>query len=143
MRFAIDWDGTVVKQDGRAYEDVVSPMVFLPFAKEGLHSLKRAGHLLLLWSARASPSHVEDPQLDPWVMAGVRKVNVGAWQGSLQLNRARLQQMIEFVTRELPGVFDAVDYGHGGKPSVDRIIDDLAGPVDWREIAAEYGEPPR
>ena len=42
MRVGIDFDGTVVSQD-RPYADVVSPLEFVPGAKEGLLALKAAG----------------------------------------------------------------------------------------------------
>jgi hypothetical protein len=67
----------------------------------------------------------------------------------LPAHRARYQQMLEFVERELPGVFAAVDDGMAGKlPGVDIFIDDKAlrlghgtGGFWWGAIAGMYGEP--
>ena len=140
MRIAIDFDGTVVEQDGHPYADVVSPLVFLPGAREGLQALRRAGHILLLWSSRASRCLLFDPHLDPLVRAGAVEVDRRQWQRSRALNRQRYEQMVEFVEAELPGIFDAIDDGLSGKPTVDRFIDDKAGQVDWFDIAQTYGD---
>jgi len=144
---AVDFDGTVVVQDGRAYDDIDSPLAFLPGAKEGLVALKAAGHTLLLWSARMSAALLIDPSLDPLVRANARRVNTDLWERSQPLNQARCQQMLDFVDRELPGVFAAIDDGAGGKPQVDLFIDDKAlrpgygpGAMNWSRIAYLYGE---
>jgi len=144
--FAVDFDGTIVSMD-RRYDDVTSPLRFLPGARAGLLALRRAGHHLLLWSARASPALLDSPELDPLVRAGV--TSRGAWEKMLAVNRARHRQMLEFVERELPGVFAAVDDGRGGKPvNVDVFLDDRAvrlgrgaGAFSWREVARSWGEP--
>jgi len=147
MLLAIDFDGTVVDRGG-SYSDLAAPLRLMPGAKAGLRALKKAGHVLLLYSARANRALREDPQLDPMVRAGVRTVHRRAWTEDRELNQARYQQMIEFVSKELPGVFDAIDDGVQGKPIVDLFIDDAAvrlgqGPtaVDWVKIAGMYGEP--
>lgn len=148
MIIAIDWDGTIVEQD-RPYDDLESPLVFVPLAKESLHSLKGAGHTLLLWSARASRSLLEDPNLDPLVRAGVKQVDREQWEKNLPVNRARYRQMLDFVERELPGIFDAIDDGVGGKPLVDLFIDDRAirfshsasqNGRGWQSIAFSFGK---
>ena len=143
MKIACDFDGTVVSQD-HPYEDVTTPLEFIDGAKEALLSLKRAGHLLLLWSGRASRSLLVDPGLDPFVRAGVVEADRRHWQESRHIHQARYDQMIEFVERELPGIFDAIDDGSAGKPSVDIFIDDrsmvMRGPATWARIARQYGE---
>ena len=144
---AIDFDGTIVEQRGRDYNDVTTPMKFLPGAREGLMALKRAGHVLLLWSGRASPALLENPMLDPLVRAGVRRVSPTAWPEQQRINRARYQQMLDFVRVELPGVFAAIDDGRGGKPQVDLFIEDKCLRYDstmtWKRIVDGYGTPPR
>jgi hypothetical protein len=109
-----------------------------------LLALKAAGHRLLLWSGRASRALLYDPTLDPFVRAGVVPCDRKAWLASRHLHRARFEQMIEFINRELPGVFDAIDDGQGGKPLVDLFIEDKAvvmrGPATWARIARVYGE---
>lgn len=148
MILGIDFDGTVVLQDGRPYDDLETPLAFMPGAREALESLKRAGHVLVLFSARANRALRMDPSFDPLVRAGVRKVNTKAWLESQQLNEARYQQMVAFAENELSGVFDAIDDGMQGKPSVDLFIDDKAliygGSVGmgWHEIDELLGEPP-
>jgi len=141
---AVDFDGTVVSQD-RSYDDVVTPLEFLPGAREALLSLKRAGHVLLLWSVRASRAHLYDPALNPLVRAGIVPLDRKTWRDSRHLQWARYHQMVDFVDRELPGTFDAIDDGLGGKPSCDLFIDDKAmimrGGATWARIARQYGEP--
>lgn len=145
MIFAIDFDGTIVQQTN-AYDDVETPLEFMPGAERTLHALKTAGHVLLLWSARSSRSLLVDPALDPLVRAGVRAVNMDQWRKSQQINIARHKQMLAFVANNLPGVFDAIDDGACGKPSCDRFIDDRAiglgrgaGKLPWAEIADLWG----
>ena len=144
---AIDFDKTVVVQDGRDYEDVTTPLQFLPGAHAGLLSLKAAGHVLLLYSARANRALRVDPNLDPLVRAGVKRVNLAWWTQSRTINEARYQQMVEFAAAELPGVFDAIDDGLQGKPSADLYLDDKAlglgqgaYAVDWAEVVQLYGD---
>ena len=148
MVIAVDFDGVVVDQSG-AYADVVSPLHLLPGAKAGLLSLKAAGHVLLLYSARACLSLRQSPDLDPLVRSGARRVNRPQWERDRPLNEARYQQMLRFVATELPGVFDAVDDGTQGKPAgVDLFIDDRATRfgfgargLGWMELAQVYGSP--
>lgn len=143
MRIAVDFDNTVVAQD-RPYADATTPLEFIPGAKEGLLSLKRAGHLLLLWSGRASRALLLDPSLDPFVRSGAVKTDRRIWNSSRSIHRARYEQMVAFVEKELPGVFDAIDDGLAGKPNVDLFIDDkaltLRGPGTWTRIAHTYGD---
>jgi hypothetical protein len=143
VRICVDFDGTIVKQD-RPYEDVVTPLEFVDGAKEALVSLRRAGHLLILWSGRSSRSLLYDPDLDPLVRAGAVPSNRKEWLTSRHLHRARYEQMVEFVNRELPSVFDAIDDGLGGKPACDLFVDDrgatMRGPATWARIARQYGE---
>lgn len=126
MILAIDFDGTIVAQD-HAYDDLDTPLKFMPGAKEALTSLKAAGHTLILWSGRASKHLRVDPELHPLVRAGVKKLDRARWEReSRDLNQARYEQMIAFVDAELPGIFDAVDEGDSGKPPADVFIDDKA-----------------
>jgi len=143
---AVDFDATVVRQD-RSYDDVVSPLTFEEGAEVGLRALKRAGHVLLLWSARANRALREDPGLDPLVAAGVVRVDRVRWERMRPINVARYQQMIAFVKSELDGVFDAIDGGLQGKPCADLFIDDRAmrfgagaNGMTWRTLAYVYGE---
>ena len=53
--------------------------------------------------------------------------------------------MIEFVEAKLPGLFNAIDDGTGGKPHVDKFIDDKAvqlggSGVSWADLQHAYGE---
>lgn len=142
MIIAVDFDGVIADMRGRAYDDTSVPLRLMPGAKNGLMSLKKAGHVLLLYSARANRAIREDPNLDPLVRSGFRR------RYNLELNRARYEQMLAFVGSELPGIFDAIDDGVQGKPVVDLFIDDRAlryGPgqlaLGWRAISQIYGEP--
>jgi hypothetical protein len=145
MNIAIDFDGTVVEEGPY---DATTPLRLKAGARYGLHSLKRAGHKLMLWSGRASPALIEDPSLDPWVRSGVKKLNLDEWRRMRVIHFARYKAMLAFITAELPGIFDAVDDGHGGKPSADLFIDDKVlrlgygtAAVEWLEVAQMYGEP--
>ena len=147
MFVAVDFDGVVVDMHAHPYEDTKSKPALMPYAKEGLISLKKAGHVLLLYSARANLSLRKDPNLDPLVQAGIRKPPRDL-KKSQELSEARYQQMLDFVNEELPGIFDAIDDGMQGKPNVDLVIDDRALrygsgvlSANWRVISNMYGEP--
>lgn len=147
MLIAVDFDGTIV-QDDRPYDDTTTPLRFVPNAREGLQALKRAGHTLLLWSARSNRALWYDPNLDPLVRAGIRRVNIDRWRRDQPLHLARYRQMLAFVGLCLPGVFAAVDDGQQGKPCADLFIDDRAlrygfgaDAVGWSSIALLYGQP--
>lgn len=149
MIFAIDFDGTVVVEDGRPYDGLDEPLELIPGAREGLEALRAAGHILLLYSARANRSLREDPYYDPLVRLGVRKIDVRGWGLMQALHESRYREMVDFVRAELPGIFHAIDDGHQGKPEVDLIIDNRAlrfglsgkqGALGWSGIADAYGE---
>lgn len=149
MRIAVDFDGTMVEQK-HAYDDLVTPLEFLPGAARAIAALRAADHLLLLWSARASRALLYDPMLDPLVRAGVVPLDMMQWRKSQGVNIARYRQMLEFVGASCAGWFDAIDDGAGGKPLVDLIIDDKAlrlgggmGGLGWWNIAELYGAPER
>lgn len=148
MIIAVDFDDTIVSQAGRSYDDVTTPLAFLDGALAGLRALRRAGHVLLLFSGRANRALRVDPGLDPLVRAGVRRVNRARWEKQRVVNEARYQQMLAFVDASLPGLFAAVDDGQQGKPSADLFIDNRALrlghgvlSVSWRAVAYMYGEP--
>jgi len=143
---AIDFDGTLVQHTSP--HDPDAHLLFTAGAREGLASLRAAGHVLLLYSARANRSLREDPQLDPLVRAGVKRVDMRRWAGDQAFAEQRYQQMVAFVEKELPGVFAAIDDGQQGKPLVDMLIDDLAmryghgaTALGWRALASLWGEP--
>ncbi len=147
MIIAVDFDETVVSQRGRAYEDISTPLQFVVGAKRALLSLKRAGHILILYSGRANRSLRLDPQLDPLVRAGRKLINMDRWIQNQPVNEARYQQMLNFVATELPDVFDAVDDGVQGKPGADLFIDDKALRLGhgahaalWYNVGVMYGE---
>jgi hypothetical protein len=146
VRIAVDFDGTIVEQD-RPYDDLETPLVFVAGAKEALLALQRAGHELLLWSARSSAAARIDRYLNPWVRAGIDRTPPAVWEERRVLNEQRYRQMLDFVAQELPEVFAAVDEGLGGKPAVDLFIDDKAlrlgagvEALGWTEIAHIYGQ---
>ena len=150
---AIDFDGTIVSQD-RPYDDVTTPLEFLVdpvtgySSRDGLLALKAAGHLLVLSSCRANRALTVDQHLDPLVRAGKRPADPD-WERRRGLNQRRLQQMLDFVDAELPGVFDAIDDGTVGKITADMFLDDRAirmirgpGALRWDEVARLWGEQP-
>lgn len=148
MVICVDFDDTIVSQAGRSYEDVTTRLLFMPGAKEGLLSLKKAGHTLVLFSGRANRALRVDPELDPLVVAGVKRVDRAWWEKNRVVNQARYDQMVEFVGKYLPGVFAAIDDGMQGKPHADMYLDDKAMRyghgvlgVPWVRVAQMYGEP--
>lgn len=143
MVIAVDFDGCIAS-------GWPGPPYLTPGAKGALRSLKRAGHVLLLYSARANRAYLEDPMLDPLVRAGILQIRMDRWKTAVEENRRQYREMIEFVERELPGVFDAIDDGQQGKPrSADLYLDDrclrvavgVPSALDWFDIARMYGEP--
>ena len=138
MIIAVDFDNTIVVD--KAYADVTTPLQFKPGARAALRRMKAAGHVLVLWSGRSNRALMYDPEFDPLVRAGIRS---GEWNDAArELHAERYREMLEFVARELPGVFDAIDDGRCGKLEADRYIDDRAisfGGVTWLEIAERYG----
>ena len=144
MIIAIDFDDTIIKTD-RPYTDLRNDYEFMPDAKEALHTLVNAGHTLLLWSARSSLHLRKDWRLYSLWNADPTLVDVGQAESSYELNEARYQAMVDFVERELPGTFAAIDDGSCGKPSVDLFIDDKAIQMggrgsSWEQVAIMYGE---
>lgn len=143
MLIAVDFDGVIVRK-GRPFADVMTPLQFMPYAKEGLQSLKAAGHTLLLYSARSNRALLYTPEWDPLVRAGVKRPHEATWMQSSSLHWARYQQMLKFVAEQLPGLIDAIDDGLQGKPLADLFIDDRAaefglGARGWQELAHLYG----
>lgn len=145
MIIACDFDGTVVQQN-RAYEDVESPLEFVAGADMAIPSLKRADHVLLLWSARSSRALLYDPLLNPLVRSGAVPFDMDQWKASQHIHLARYRQMLDFIGQRCIGWFDAIDDGAGGKPLVDMFIDDRAlrlgtglGALGWWALEEMYG----
>lgn len=140
MIIAIDFDGTLVE---RGPYDATTPLVLKRGAKMALVSLKRAGHILVLWSARTNRALLYNSEFDPLVRAGV--VGDAQDDATRELHADRLRQMYHFVETQLDGLFDAIDDGRQGKIEADVYIDDrsigfgMRG-IDWPEIAGLYGE---
>lgn len=145
MLVAVDFDGVIVRKD-RPFADVTTPFQLMPYAKEGLQSLKAAGHTVLLYSARSNRALLYTPEWDPLVRAGVKRPHEMAWGQSRSLHWARYEQMRKFVAEQLPGLVDAIDDGLQGKPLADLFIDDRAfgfgtDSGGWLELAHLYGAP--
>lgn len=144
MIVAVDFDGTVVGQD-HPYDDLDTPLRLLPGAREALRSLKAAGHVLVLCSARSNLALRKDWRLNPLWRTGAVLFDPVRWEMHRALNEARYLQMIDFVEGELPGVFDAIDDGSCGKFAAGVYIDDKAlrlgpGGITWPTVAELLGE---
>ena len=144
MLIALDFDGVIVSQKGRRFSDVTTPLQFLPYAREGVARLKKAGHTLVVFSARSNRSLLYTADWDPLVRAGVKRPNEAAWSQARDLHWARYQQMVKFIESELAGLIDAIDDGLQGKPLADLFVDDRAaefgvGAKGWLELAHLYG----
>jgi hypothetical protein len=138
---AVDFDGTIVSDD-QPFEDVKTPLRFMPGARQGLLRLRAAGHTLILFSARANAWMFRNPEMDPLVQAKVRKLDQVRWEKNRPLHLARYEQMLTFIKRELPGVF-ALVWEHQGKPPADVFIDDRSAPFrleGWRGMVHLYGD---
>ena len=147
MLIAVDFDGVVVRTN-RSFADTTTPLQMMPGAKDGLLALKKAGHTLLLYSARANRALLFTPEWDPLVRAGVRRPHEVAWAAGKELHWARYRQMLAFCETELAGVFDAIDDGLQGKPLADLFIDDRSREfgVDahgWADLIHLYGAFPQ
>jgi hypothetical protein len=141
---AVDFDGTVVHAG--------PPLRLMPGAREALSALRRAGHVLLLHSARANRAGRFNAQLDPLVRAGVRS-EVEDPVDRMRAHRAHdelFHEMCRFVAVQLPGLFHAIDDGQQGKPWVDLFIDDKSVNPEsvggafargWDWVASTYGAP--
>ena len=143
MVICVDFDNTIVKEEHR-YDDLDTPLQFVDGAREGLLSLKRAGHILVLYSGRANKALLCDPSWNPLVK--LDRIDPQKLAVSLRVNQRRYLQMRQFVARELPGVFSVLDAGAQGKPSADLYIDDKAvrlgpdiGGLSWAEVSQIYG----
>ena len=146
MIVAIDFDSTLVDEWGRRFDDVTSPLKLMGGARKALVAMKAAGHVVLVYSARANRALREDPMLDPLARVGAVKVDIVQWTKEQPLHEARYQQMVQFCATTLKGLVDAVDDGGQGKPVADLYIDDRAlrfgGGVDghsWFDIARQFG----
>lgn len=147
MIIAVDFDGTIVSEN-RRFDDLTTKLEFMPGAFEGLHSLKRAGHILMVHSARYCPSKWEDWKEHP-LHQPPRLFDPAIWARSADLWKRRYEQMEEFLSAELPGVFECVWTGRGKPSGVDLFIDDRcmhndgsAHAPDWYAIAETWGEEP-
>ena len=123
MLIAIDFDATLVKAD-RPYDDVTTPLEWIDGAKDAVLSLHRAGHTLLLFSARTNRSLLYSVNWDPLVAAGLKRP-VEPTPEARAIHWARYFQMLDFLEAEVPGVL-VVDPGLQGKPTADVFIDDRA-----------------
>lgn len=140
MLIAVDYDNTIVEGEW-PYDAVAGVPPLRPGALEGLRALKRAGHVILLWSARANRALLFSRWHDPLHRAGFQSVAPRHWKAALDVHWARWFQMLRHVDGELRGLIDAVDDGQQGKPCADLFLDDHtpAGPIDWNEIAHRFG----
>jgi hypothetical protein len=136
MRIAIDFDDTIVKgqiEGNREYDDLTTPLEFLPHAREVLYRLKDWGHTLILYSARANRAIRFDFSLDP-----LTKPKDSPVFASYEINRRRYQQMLDFVEEHLPNLFTYIDDGNQGKLGFDVVIDDRnypLKPINWLEVS--------
>lgn len=142
MLIAIDFDGTIVPR-------MNPPLRLFEGARDGLLSLKNAGHILLLYSARANRAVRFNPDLNPLLRGMPSAFTAEDRLRTTQAHRLLFDEMVAFVNRELPGVFDAIDDGQQGKPLADLFIDDkvvnvvnAGGPLSsgWPWIASTYGD---
>jgi hypothetical protein len=125
---ALDFDNTIVEAD--------EPLRFKLGALAAIAAFKRAGHKLILFSARCTPPSgpLIDDEVSLFYESGVVQPHVlDQW--------ARFEEMRAFLqARGVWGVFDDV-WQEPGKPHVDRFIDDLFEAPNWGSLALELGAP--
>ena len=142
MIIAVDFDNVCVEPS--RFDDVVTPLRLKSGAVAGLRSLRRAGHLLVLWSTRSNRSLMYLAEFNPLVRVGA--IGDASSDATRALHAARYRQMLAFVASEMAGIFHAVDDGRQGKMDADLYIDDRAMSFggargwSWSEIASLYGE---
>lgn len=123
---ALDFDHTLV-------DPVPPPIHWRPYAKETVFALKRAGHHLVLFSARLTPRYelcatpAARAEADEFWRTGNLPPDVDEqWQ--------RCAEMREFLIREQAwDLFDAV-WQNPGKPPADRFVDDKFEEPNWLDI---------
>lgn len=136
MIISVDFDGVVID----AQEGAPSMRAG---AREGLLALKRAGHVLILSSCRANMALRADWRLNPLWTSGAVPFVEESWAEGRDHWEAAYQEMLAFVDKELPGVFDAVDPGMQGKVLADFYLDARAfrmGNSGWRDVGMMLGE---
>lgn len=149
MIIAVDFDGTVI-WPMLDYGDVAERLRIQPGARETLTALSRAGHTLILYSARANLALREDWRKNPLWSSGALPFHEARWREALPLHRGRYLQMVEFVGENLPGLFAAIDDGGQGKPMADVFLDDRgfcptpgkSQGFDWPAVLRAYGRQP-
>lgn len=141
MIIACDFDATIVHQD-RRFGDLEPDLHFIDGAKEALESLKRAGHTLILYSGRANRANRLDWRLNPGYVSGAIPFDEKAWEKARPMHEELYREMLDFVAKELDGVFAYIDDGMQGKPSCDLFIDDknLQFHGNWEDIQFQYGD---
>ena len=124
---ALDFDETLVDRN---------PLRWRPHAREVLRALKRAGHTLVLHSARATAElgAYESARLDAdefW--------RTGLVPASVDAQWDRFAEMRTFLQQE--GCWDLFDlvWQHQGKPHCDVFIDDRLEAPNWLAIWRLYG----
>lgn len=124
---AVDFDGTLVA-DRR-------PLTFRPGAREGLLAMKKAGHHLILFTARATPLD-EGPELANEVE---RFYAYGEIPVAAEAQWRRFNEMRSFLQQV--GMWSAFDevWQSPGKPHADIFVDDRFQTPDWLSIIREFG----
>lgn len=130
MLIGLDFDGTLA--EGR-------PLVWRAGAAGMIQQLVRAGHQVVLHSARLRPQPDERPQPDArqqadcWYGTGQPPQEAEELWDGLDEMRAFLQQA---------GCWDLVILWQGrGKPDCDILVDDRAEQPDWLALQRELGLP--
>ena len=145
MIIVVDFDDTVATSDPYPWDEDEA-LALRPGAAEALRALRAAGHVLLLSSARSNMAHRLDWRLNPLWVSGAVRFDLERWRRQHEAGvwEKAHRRMEEFVARELPGVFHAVDQGLQGKPGGDLYLDDkgfrMAHGASWARVAELYGE---
>jgi beta-phosphoglucomutase-like phosphatase (HAD superfamily) len=143
MIICVDFDNCVIQPC--AFDASHTEMKLVPGAVEALQQLRKAGHLLVLYSARANRSLRDDPFLNPLIRTGAIKLDRARWEAEAPAYRARYRSMLTFLADNLPHLFHSIDDGSQGKPDADLFLEGLGRTMDhhggaWRRVMHAYGE---
>lgn len=126
LRIAVDYDQCLVD---------TNPTRLRKGAAEALVSMKAAGHVLILWSVRATPM---DPTPTPDAEIA-RFYETGLPPNHVIYQWALFDDMRSFL--KSVGMWDLFDevWQSPGKPNADLFIDSKAERPDWARLLKELG----
>lgn len=148
MILAIEFEGAIVAITHKWSPQLKEDFLLLPGVKNSLECLRQAKHTLILYSSRACISiKYSDILTSPTGTSQAAVLNKNIYAGMQSLYKERFDNMVEFIEKHLPGLFDVIDDGNYNKNTADIIIDNrllCAGGRSvndgWGFVTATYGD---